>query len=195
MAILAGDGLLSAAFELIHKDYLLHMADAKALKRRLRAGGAIAVGCGCRGMVAGQAADIEAEGQIASAELIDYIHINKTAALMRASTEAGAWIGGATQAGARALADYGENLGLAFQIADDILDRTGEKSVIGKTPGKDAKKGKAAYPELHGLDVSRERLLELTDRAVSAAAGAEKTDARYIEIMQEMAHSLARRLK
>ena len=195
MAILAGDGLLSAAFELMHKDYLLYMDDAAALKRRLRAGEAIVKGCGCRGMVAGQAADIEAEGRAVSAGLLDYIHVNKTAALIRAAVEAGAWLGGAAPGTVRALSVYGENLGLVFQIVDDILDTEGETGDIGKTAGKDARDGKATYPALHGLEASRARLDELTERAVDAAAGTKGTDENTIGLLKEMAYSLARRVK
>ena len=198
MAILAGDGLLSAAFELMHKDYLLHMDDVAALKRRLRAGGAIAAGCGCRGMVAGQAADIEAEGRAASPDLLDYIHVNKTAALFRAALEAGAWLGGAKQTTVHALATYGENLGLAFQIVDDILDMEGETAVIGKTAGKDAEAKKASYPAVHSLAASRERLFELTERAIEAVEtlkGAAGTDGHYVSILAEAARSLALRVK
>jgi len=195
MAILAGDGLLSAAFELMHKDYLLHMDDVKALKRRLRAGDAIAAGCGCRGMVAGQAADIETEGREASTELLDYIHINKTAALIKAALEAGAWLGGAKPDTVRAFSGYGENLGLAFQIVDDILDFEGMTAVIGKTAGKDKAAGKATYPGLHGIEDSRKKLAALTERAVSSAELARKggADARYTGILQELALKLAER--
>jgi len=195
MAILAGDGLLSAAFELMHKDYMLHMNDALSLNRRLRAGDAIASGCGCGGMVAGQAADIEAEGKEVSPELLYYIHKNKTAALLRAATTAGAWIGGANPETVDALSDYGENLGLAFQIADDILDSEGETAVIGKTAGKDAEAQKATFTRIYGLDASRERLFELTELAIRAVAETSGTDRFYIEILTEMARDLALRVK
>jgi len=195
MAILAGDGLLSAAFELMHRDYLLHLDDHSSLERRLRAGDAIAAGCGRRGMVAGQAADIEAGGRMVSAETLDFIHKNKTAALLRAATTAGAWLGGANTDAIQALSAYGENLGLAFQIADDILDSEGETAVIGKTAGKDAKAEKATYTGIHGIEASRKRLFELTEQAVAAASGAPGADEDYIVIMAEMARDLAVREK
>jgi geranylgeranyl diphosphate synthase type II len=168
MAILAGDGLLSAAFELLYRDSLLYLNSTKKLKRRIRAGAEIAKGCGCRGMIAGQVADVEAEGKQASAELLDYIHINKTAALIQSSVVAGAYLGGAGQAMIENLRIFGESLGLAFQIADDILDVTGDRDMIGKTPGKDARQQKAAYPAVHGIEASQRRLYELTDRASEA---------------------------
>jgi len=182
MAILAGDGLLSAAFELMHLDYIKYGEDTKALVRRIKAGAAIAEGCGTGGMVAGQAADMEAESMDTGAELLDYIHMNKTAALIRAAVKAGAYIGGASGAAVRALTEYGENLGLAFQIADDILDYESEE-------------GKASYPAVHGLGVSCARLEELTGRAVNAAKSAAWTDAYYIEMLAEMARILAKRIE
>jgi len=180
MAILAGDGLLSAAYEMMHIDYLKHLGDTEALARRINAGAAIAEGCGTGGMVAGQTADIEAEGQEVSAELLDYIHLNKTAALIQASIKAGAYIGGASGDAATALAEYGKNIGLAFQIKDDILDYGSEE-------------GKASFPEIHGLGVSCAHLEELTERAVAAVKSAEGTDARYTDILTELAVSLAQR--
>jgi geranylgeranyl diphosphate synthase type II len=168
MAILAGDGLLSAAFELLYRDSLLYLDNAGKLKRRIQAGAEIAKGCGCRGMIAGQVADMEAEGKQVSAELLDYIHINKTAALIHSAVVAGAHLGGAGQTMIENLRVFGESLGLAFQIADDILDVTGDRDVIGKTPGKDARQQKASYPAVHGMEASRRRFDELTDRAAEA---------------------------
>jgi len=180
MAILAGDGLLSAAFELMHEDYLKHISDTESLKKRIHAGAAIANACGTCGMVAGQVADIEAEGNEVSVELLDFIHLNKTAALIRSSVIAGANIGGAGEQAMQAFSDYGKNLGLAFQITDDILDYGSEE-------------GKASFPAIHGLGESCARLEELTERAVRAAESAEGTDVRYIKILTDMARSLAKR--
>jgi len=182
MAILAGDGLLSAAFEMIHLDYIAHLDDSEALKRRIRAGTAIAHGCGTVGMVAGQAADIESEGNDTSADLLEYIHMNKTAALIRAAVSAGAYIGGGSDQAVLALTEYGEKLGLIFQITDDILDYGSED-------------GKATYPAIHGLGNSCLRLEELTEQAIRAVKYAEKTDAHYIKLLSEMAETLARRVE
>ncbi|MCL1896518.1 MAG: polyprenyl synthetase family protein [Clostridiales bacterium] len=180
VAILAGDGLLSAAFGAMFDDCLEHVdgpdgrggPDPVPLAYRIAAGAAIAEACGCRGMVAGQAADIYAEGKDISAGQLDYIHINKTAALLRASVTAGALLGGARGGQLDALSEYGECLGLAFQIADDLLDKESETEVIGKTAGKDEKAGKATYPAVHGISASRARLKELTLRAEGAAGRA-----------------------
>jgi len=180
MAILAGDGMLSAAFELIHNDYLKYLNDSTALERRIRAGAAIAAGCGCNGMVAGQVADIEAEGMAASLELLEYIHMNKTAAMIRASVTAGAYIGGAGETTVSAIAEYGENIGLAFQIKDDILDFKNEKE-------------KASYPVIRGLGEACARMEELTDRAIKSVENTEGTDTFYTNILIKMAKGLALR--
>jgi geranylgeranyl diphosphate synthase type II len=193
MAILAGDGLLSAAFELMHKNYLLYLDKPDLLRRHIRAGAEIAKGCGCRGMVAGQAVDLESEGLEISPELLDYIHINKTAALIRAAICAGAYLGGAGEPDIRYFADYGESLGLAFQIADDILDVTGETEMLGKTVGKDEKSHKATYPSVHGLKASGERLSALTARAASAVDGM-PVNGGYKDQLSDLARALARRV-
>jgi geranylgeranyl diphosphate synthase type II len=191
IAILAGDGLLSSAFEAMNKDMLLYFDRPGALKQRVRAAFEISKQCGCRGMIAGQIADIEAESKSVSCELLDYIHVNKTAALIESAIIAGAYIGGADGDMLQSLHVYGENLGLAFQIADDILDVTGDEKETGKKTGKDDARHKAAYPALHGLQRSRERLSELTDAAVDALS-------RYrdnAEFFVEMAKALGERTK
>lgn len=170
MALLAGDGLLSTAFEAMHKDELLYLDDAVKLKRRIRAAYEISKYAGCRGMVAGQVADIEAEGKQCSREMLDYIHINKTAALIMASVRAGAHLGGADEEMMESLTNYAENLGLAFQIVDDILDVVGDEATLGKKTGVDLENNKSTYPALYGLEASQERLNELTQNAVDALA-------------------------
>ena len=182
LAILAGDGLLSEAFESIHRDYLSFAGDPEALLKRVRAGALIAGACGCRGMVAGQVADIlnVYNKGLSFAGTLDFIHENKTAALIRASAEAGAILGGAGEDVVAAFSEYGRNLGLAFQIADDILDiDTEEKSMT--------------YPLLYGPEKSRERLAALSEEAVRAVRGAEGTDASYVEILVQMAKALEMR--
>ena len=180
MAILAGDGLLSAAFEVMHEDYLKNLNDTEAIKRKLHAGMAITTGCGISGMVAGQAADVENEGKAVSAETLDYIHKNKTAALIQTAIEAGAWIGGASPETVNALSEYGANLGLAFQIADDLLDLETEE-------------GKATYPAVHGEIVSKDRLKELSEKAVCAVRNMQGTNSQYVEYLVEMAGLLEKR--
>lgn len=166
MAILAGDGLLSSAFEAMNKDMLLYFDNDIKLKRRVKASYELAKGSGCRGMIAGQVADIEAENKQCSKEMLDYIHINKTGALIVAAVRAGAHLGGANEKMLRDLTDYAEILGLAFQIADDILDITGKEDVMGKKAGVDQNKHKSTYPGCYGLEASINRLNELTDMAI-----------------------------
>ena len=151
MALLAGDGLLSTAFEVMHRDELLYLDEDIRLKRRIRAAYEISKYAGCRGMVAGQVADIEAEGKQCSREMLDYIHINKTAALIMASVRAGAQLGGADDKMLESLTNYAENLGLAFQIVDDILDVVGDEATLGKKTGVDLENNKSTYPALYGL--------------------------------------------
>ncbi|MDR2356085.1 MAG: polyprenyl synthetase family protein [Clostridiales Family XIII bacterium] len=170
MAVLAGDGLLTTAFEAMNKDMLIYFDDPVKLKRRVRASHEISKGAGCRGMAAGQAADIEAAGKSIAGELLDYIHLNKTAAPIVAAVKAGAFIGGATKEVLTALENYAENLGLAFQIADDILDVTGDEGELGKRTGADRARAKPTYPALYGVEQSRKRLAALTESATDALA-------------------------
>jgi geranylgeranyl diphosphate synthase type II len=185
-AILAGDGLLSSAFEAVNKDFLLYLDQPTALKQRIRAASEIAKGCGCRGMIAGQIADIEAESKAVSPELVSYIHLNKTSALIEASIIAGGYIGGASADMIEVLRTYGENLGLAFQIADDLLDVTGTEAVTGKKTGKDDEHHKATYPAVFGIQGSQDRLKELTEGAITALAKYRDKAEFFVEIAREL---------
>ncbi|HAD04421.1 MAG TPA: polyprenyl synthetase [Desulfuromonas sp.] len=166
-AILAGDALLTQAFGLL--------ADATALEQvpahvRLQVIGTIAVAAGSFGMVGGQVVDMESEGHDFDLPTLEYIHTHKTGALILASITTGALIGGASAEAARALERYGAAVGLAFQIADDILDIVGDQATIGKDVGSDEERGKATYPALLGLSEARGRARELRDTALSALA-------------------------
>ncbi len=167
-AILAGDGLLTSAFEAMNKDMLLYFDNVENLKRRVRAVYEISKGAGCRGMIAGQIADIEAENKQCTKEILDYIHINKTAALIKAAVRAGAHLGGADKKMLADLDEYAENIGLAFQIVDDILDVKGKEEELGKKTGQDQIKRKATYPCRYGLMESKEKVQELTENAKKA---------------------------
>lgn len=170
IAILAGDGLLNTAFEIMYKDMFLYFDDTERLKKRIRAAYEIAKGAGCGGMIAGQTADIEAEGKTCTGEFLDYININKTGALIMAAVRAGAHIGRADEETMDRLTNYAECLGSAFQISDDILDITGDEREMGKLAMKDKEKGKATYPEIYGLDESYRKVQELTDTALEIMA-------------------------
>lgn len=191
IATLAGDGLLSTAFEAMTSDMLLYFDDENSLKKRIRACYEIGKGAGCRGMVAGQIADIEAENRSCSPEMLDYIHLTKTAALIIAAVRAGAYLGNADKETLNDLTVYAENLGLAFQVCDDILDVVGEEKSMGKKAGMDAVNNKATYPAVYGLDKSKQRLLELTDNAVNALS-------RYYdnaEVLNKLARDLSVRIR
>ncbi len=166
MAILAGDGLLNTAFEAMNKDMLLYFDEASCLKCRVKASYEIAKGAGCRGMVAGQVADIEVVSKNACGELLDYIHVNKTGALIMAAIRAGAHLGNADEETLRIFSDYGELVGLAYQITDDILDVEGDESIMGKEAGHDEKTCKCTYVTINGLEKSKAKVKELTESAL-----------------------------
>ena len=170
LAILAGDGLLSSAFEAINKDMMLYFDEPEKMTRRIKAAYEIAKGAGCRGMVAGQVSDIEGENMQYSNEMLEYIHINKTGALIKSAVRAGLYLGKPTGQMLTDLDKFSENLGLAYQIADDILDVVGNPEELGKATGSDQKKHKNTYTSINGMEASVNRLKELTDNAVDALA-------------------------
>lgn len=191
IATLAGDGLLTCAFETIAKDMMLCYDSPEKIKKRVNAAYEIAKGAGCRGMVAGQVSDIEAENAIASKEMLEYIHINKTGALFESAIKAGVYLGNPTDEMTNDLHKYSENLGLAYQIADDILDVVGNPEELGKATGSDLKKSKNTYPSINGLEAAYKRLDELTEKAVEAIEDY-YDDA---EFFRDLVLSLARRTK
>jgi geranylgeranyl diphosphate synthase type II len=159
MAILAGDALLTLAFRLI-------ATNAARVATPAIVGTVIAEvadAAGTDGMVGGQVVDIESEGQAISAEMLDYIHLHKTAALIRAALRVGAQLAGAGAEQVEAISRAGQALGLAFQIVDDILDVEGNLAELGKSAGSDERKQKATYPSLHGLPASKQRARELVE--------------------------------
>ncbi len=160
MAILAGDALLTFAFETL--------AASGAQGARLVT--AVAQASGGQGMVGGQVADLENAGGEATAALVESIHRRKTAALIRAAVLVGAIASDASDAQITALTAYGDHCGLAFQIADDLLDITADAATLGKTPGKDAEQGKLTYPAAIGVDASRTKAAELAAAGKAAIA-------------------------
>ncbi len=170
IAILAGDGLQSAAFEVMNKDMLMYFDNEVKLKARVKASYEIVKGSGCRGMVAGQISDIDTQNKQCSKEMLDYIHINKTGALIIAAVRAGAHLGNVNDKDLQNLSIYAENLGLAFQVADDLLDICGNEEEMGKKAGVDAANNKSTYPALYGVEESRKRLEELTQNAIDIMA-------------------------
>ena len=163
-AILAGDALLTLAFEFLS-------AAGASPERRLRLIHELARAIGTKdGMVGGQVADLESERQEAGAALVDYIHSAKTGAFIRTAVRAGALDAGAGEADLDRIGTYGEKIGLAFQIADDILDVTGSSAELGKSAGKDDQQQKATYPAIHGLEESRRIASRLVAEACDALA-------------------------
>lgn len=168
LAILAGDGLLTSAFEAINKDMMLYFDSASKMTCRIKAAYEIAKGAGCRGMVAGQVSDIENENNLCSNEMLEYIHINKTGALIKSAVRAGLYLGNAKSQMLSDMERYSECLGLAYQIADDILDVVGDPAQLGKSIGSDVKLNKNTYPSINGMEASLERLNQLTEEAVAS---------------------------
>ena len=164
IAILAGDALLTYAFQLVAQNAAVPGVDAKVVCDVVAE---IAEAAGTVGMVGGQVVDIESEGKTITAEELEYIHVHKTAALLRASLSVGARLGGADAAALAAVADAGQSLGLAFQIVDDILDVEGSLETLGKTAGSDERKQKVTYPALHGIEASRREARRLIERTKS----------------------------
>jgi geranylgeranyl diphosphate synthase type II len=159
MAILAGDALLTLAFRLIAGNAARLTAPAIVGTVVVE----VAAAAGTDGMVGGQVIDIESEGKAISAEMLDYIHLHKTAALIRAALRVGALLAGAHAEQVEAISRAGQALGLAFQIVDDILDVEGNLAELGKSAGSDERKKKATYPSLHGLPASKQRARELIE--------------------------------
>ena len=167
IAILAGDALLTLAFQLVAQNAALTGVDAKVVCDVVAE---IAGAAGTLGMVGGQVVDIESEGKTITPEALEYIHIHKTAALLRASLSVGARLGGADAAALAAVGEAGQSLGLAFQIVDDILDVEGSLETLGKTAGSDERKQKVTYPALHGIEASRREARRLIERTKSRLA-------------------------
>lgn len=153
MAVLAGDALLTLAFEVLAK---IPAEYGVAPDIVIKVISELAHGAGSLGMVGGQVVDIQGEENPLSSEMLNYIHQHKTGALIKAALRGGALIGGASDKELELITRYGEALGLAFQITDDILDEIGEEEQLGKTVGADQSQSKQTYPRLYGLAKSRE---------------------------------------
>lgn len=157
-AVLTGDALLIHAFQMLaeHGDSRLSLELAKA--------------AGSLGVIAGQTEDLAAEGQAPNADLVEFIHMNKTAILIRAAIRMGAIAGGADENELGIVSIFGENIGLAFQIEDDILDETSTDDILGKPTGSDLEQHKLTYPAVHGMDAANAKVKELTRKAIAALA-------------------------
>lgn len=171
MAILAGDALLTEAFALVSREPPegRGLDSAELATRKIGTIGIIAEAAGARGMVGGQAIDLRAAAgaDALTPDTLKDMHARKTGALIRAAVLGGATMAGATRPVYEALDTYASQVGLAFQIVDDILDVEGASADLGKTAGKDAAAGKPTYPALYGLDASRRLAAECIDRALA----------------------------
>ena len=164
IGILAGDALLTHAFQILGDSAGAGVPAA----RRLQIIAEIAAAAGSAGMVGGQTMDIQAEGKTLDPETLLILHSKKTGALLRVSVRVGGLAGGADDAALAFLTRYGERMGLAFKIVDDILDIEGDSAEMGKTAGSDLRKKKATYPAVFGLDASRQESIRLLEEAREA---------------------------
>ncbi len=181
IAILAGDALLSYAFEYIARTP--NVQSDRLLQVILRLGKAV----GAEGLVGGQVVDLQSEGKAdVSVETLNFIHTHKTGALLEVCVTSGGILAGATEAEIKKLSKYAQNIGLTFQIVDDILDITATQEELGKTAGKDLAAQKVTYPSLWGIEKSRNEARKLVDEAIASlsdygeAANPLKAIAEYI---------------
>jgi geranylgeranyl diphosphate synthase type II len=166
MAVLAGDGLLTQAMVLLSDHNQLQGLDPGWVLDAMQV---VMKAAGYQGMVGGQAADLEAEAQEPDLALVQFIHSQKTGALITASVQSGAILGGGSQDQIDTLVKYGRRIGLAFQIADDLLDLMGDPGRLGKNPGADEKRGKMTYPAVVGPRAAREKGWLLAEEAAKMA--------------------------
>lgn len=166
-AILAGDGLLTFAFELLSRSDQTRIAD----RDRIRIINLISQAAGSPGMVGGQVLDIDCEGKDVPFETLRTIHSCKTGALITAAVQTGAVIGQATSEQFEALTKYGKNIGLAFQIVDDLLNVEGSMEELGKAAGSDAARQKATYPGFFGLSDTKIKAREAANAAINSLHG------------------------
>ena len=184
-AILAGDALLTLAFETLANTSIDSSRRVAILSHVAASAGTV------NGMVGGQVADLEAEGRKIQGADLEYIHRSKTAALIRASVVSGAIGGGADEEDVARLKRFGETIGWAFQVVDDILDVEESSAALGKTAGKDAAQQKATYPSLYGLEKSREFAKELEARAMAEIEPYGARAARLRELAELIVHRRA----
>lgn len=168
VAILAGDALLNLAFEIMLTGPAMRTLPTERL---LKATGCLAKASGSSGLIAGQVVDMLSEGKKVDSEQIEFIMKNKTASLISASIKSGAILGGGTKEEVELLGLFGEKLGIAFQIRDDVLDYEGRSSDLGKNVGKDEKRGKATFPSILGIDGAKQLMNSEIGSAIDLIEG------------------------
>ena len=184
MAVLAGDGLLNLAFETAASAFDM-AADQDMVKRVAEAIKVLGCKSGIYGMIGGQAADIEAEsGAQITEDLLLFIHENKTAALIQAAMMIGAILAGAERSAIEAMERSAYNIGIAFQIQDDILDITSTTEVLGKPVGSDEKNHKLTYVTLHGIEQSKAQVEKLSDEALAILSSFENRNTFLEELVK-----------
>jgi len=177
IAVLAGDALLTIAFEIVSHAKPKRRYEMSMLLRE------IAVAAGSQKLIAGQVADLEAEGKNVNRRELQFIHENKTAAILRTSVRVGAMSANAASKNLSAMTRFGQRLGLAFQVIDDILDVTQTSEILGKSAGKDVAAKKATYPAVIGLAKSRAEAKRLTREAHNALSVFENRDAEALHAL------------
>ena len=177
IAVLAGDALLTIAFEIVSNAKAAPRYDISILLRE------IAVAAGSQKLIAGQVADLEAEGKRVQRDQLRFIHENKTAAMLKSSVRLGAMSANADARKLSAITQFGEQLGLAFQVIDDILDVTQTSEILGKSAGKDVAAKKATYPAVIGLEKSRAEARRLTRQAHDALSVFQEGDAEALHAL------------
>jgi len=184
IAILAGDALLTRAFSTLAENGPSdHATRLRVIREMGNAAGTV------RALIGGQVLDLESQGKQVTESELEEIHRSKTGALITCAVRLGAIIGGATDDDLALLTSYGEKAGLAFQVADDILDQTAPRHVLGKTPGKDSASDKATYVKLLGLEVARKKADALARDAVESA----RLTGRNVEVLETIARRFVER--
>ena len=177
IAVLTGDALLTIAFEIVSKAKPTSRYDVSTLLRET------AVAAGSQKLIAGQVADLEAEGKKVRHDQLKFIHENKTAAILKTSVRLGAMSANADARKLGAITQFGQRLGLAFQIIDDILDVTQTSEILGKSAGKDVAAKKATYPAVIGLEKSRAEARRLTQQAHDSLSVFSSSDAQPLHAL------------
>jgi geranylgeranyl diphosphate synthase type II len=177
IAVLTGDALLTIAFEIVSRAKPASRYNISALLRE------ISVAAGSQKLIAGQIADLEAEGKNVEHDQLKFIHENKTAAILKSSVRLGAMSANADARKLSAITRFGQRLGLAFQIVDDILDVTQTSEILGKSAGKDVAAKKATYPAVIGLEKSRAEARRLTRQAHNALSVFSSSDAEPLHVL------------
>lgn len=165
IATLAGDALLNRAMEIVCDDLLISLDDKNKMRKKIMASKEIFDASGSSGMIGGQAADMMCQGKNKGSDLLHYIHLKKTTAIIIASVKAGAILGNADDDQLEDFTKIATNVGFAFQIADDILDICGDESLIGKPIKSDGKSDKLTYPSIYGMEASQNKIESLHKEA------------------------------